>query len=98
MYRLASLAGCDGARWRDLLVGYLRERDGDRCQICKHKINFALASGPRGHASGRGPSIDHVIPKSEGGDDALANLRLAHWRCNRERSNVGGNEQLMLFG
>lgn len=96
LYRMASAAGHSGKHWRRLLVGYLRERDGDKCKICRRVIRFDLRSGPRGHDSG--PSVDHVVPRSQGGSDELANLRLAHWGCNRQRNNRGGNEQLLLFG
>jgi 5-methylcytosine-specific restriction endonuclease McrA len=98
LYRLASEKGFKGAGWRHLLVGYLRERDGANCQICRKPIRYDLRSGVHGDPSGLGPSIDHVVPRSEGGDDDLANLRLAHWCCNRARQAGGGNEQLLLIG
>lgn len=98
LYALACSRGAGGARWRDLLVGYMRERDGDRCAICRKAIRFDLPSGPLGHKSGLGPSVDHVVPRSQGGSDDLANLRLAHWACNRKRRAKGGNEQLALIG
>jgi len=97
LYSLACRGGMGGATWRGLLVRYLRERDGDRCQICRRNtIRFDLKSGPRG--DDRGPSIDHLVPRSLGGEDDLANLRLAHWACNRRRKNHSINEQLMLIG
>lgn len=82
--------------WRQHLVAYLRSRDGDACGICAGAMRFDLPSGPRG--DDRAPSIDHVVPRSRGGSDDLANLRLAHWGCNRQRGNRGGNEQLRLVG
>lgn len=96
LYALATRFDLGGKRWRKLLVGYLRERDGDCCQLCRGGILFHLPSGPRG--DDLGASVDHVVPRSEGGSDDMANLRLAHWGCNRKRSNRGGNEQLLLFG
>lgn len=30
-------------------------------------------------------SIDHVIPRSKGGDDSIENLRPAHRKCNYSR-------------
>lgn len=77
------------------LVDYLEQRDGNKCAICKRKINTALKSGPRGNP--KGPSLDHVIPRSHGGADDLANIRLTHWSCNQKRGNRGGNEQLRLI-
>lgn len=98
LYRLASQAGAAGARWRETLVAYLRERDGDRCGICRRRMRFDLPAGPRG--DDRGPSIDHMVPRSAGGSDELVNLRLAHWGCNRKRGagRPGDVAQLALFG
>jgi 5-methylcytosine-specific restriction endonuclease McrA len=33
-------------------------------------------------------SIDHVVPRSRGGSDAVENLRPAHIRCNRIKDNL----------
>jgi 5-methylcytosine-specific restriction endonuclease McrA len=44
------------------------------------------------------PTIDHVIPVSQGGTDDLANLKLAHMICNAKKGKFGGNEQLLLVG
>ena len=85
-----------GAMWRKALLQYLVERDGDRCGICNRKVDITLKSGTRG--SRRGPSVDHIIPRSLGGTDDPANLRLAHWGCNQKRGNRGGGEQLALVG
>lgn len=41
--------------------------------------------------SSKDASRDHVIPRSKGGPDKLANLRLAHASCNENR----GNEDLI---
>tara|TARA_R110000868_G_scaffold343404_2_gene604426 strand:- start:1422 stop:1793 length:372 start_codon:yes stop_codon:yes gene_type:complete len=82
--------------WRFKLVEYLAQRDGNKCGICGKRVDTSLSSGPRG--DDLGPSIDHVIPRSKGGSDDLANLRLAHWSCNRLRGNRGDIEQLRLVG
>lgn len=82
--------------WRRNLVEYLRDRDGKRCGICHRAMDFALSSGPKGNDMG--VTIDHVVPRSQQGSDDPANLRLAHWVCNRDRKAKGGNEQLMLVG
>lgn len=85
-----------GGQWRKPLYDILRDRDGDKCGICRRKINFTLRSGTKGNP--RGPSIDHIVPRSQGGLNDLANLRCAHWACNQRRGNRGGNEQLALMG
>lgn len=82
--------------WRHQLVAYLASRDGNRCQICRRFVDMNIKSGPRG--SDNGASIDHIVPVSQGGLTELANLRLTHWGCNRNRGNRGGNEQLRLVG
>lgn len=85
-----------GAQWRRTLLQYLVDRDGDRCGICGRRVDITLKSGTRG--SRRGPSVDHIVPRSLGGSDDLENLRLTHWGCNQKRSNRGGGEQLALVG
>ena len=66
------------------------------CAICHRRVDITLKSGTRG--SRRGPSVDHIIPRSKGGSDDPVNLRLTHWGCNQKRGNRGGNEQLALVG
>jgi len=85
-----------GGQWRAGLYAYLVERDGDKCGICGRKVNITLKSGTRG--SRRGPSVDHIIPRSRGGSDDPSNWRLTHWGCNQSRGNRGGGEQLALVG
>jgi 5-methylcytosine-specific restriction endonuclease McrA len=46
------------------------------CHICGEKI-------PENEVT-----IDHVHPLSKGGLDSTANIRLAHEKCNRDRSNI----------
>lgn len=44
-----------------------------KCELCKGNISRC--------------TIDHVVPKSKGGDDRLDNLRLTHEKCNSKRGN-----------
>jgi 5-methylcytosine-specific restriction endonuclease McrA len=77
------------------LLAYLMERDKARCQIpdCQHTTRRIQAKrGPWR------PSVDHVVPLSRGGKHELANLQLAHYRCNLAKHNSGGGEQLLLVG
>lgn len=83
--------------WRYKLVEHLRERDGDRCALCRKVMRFGVTTGPRG-GDDLGATIDHVLPRSLGGEDDLSNLQLAHWSCNRAKSNRGEPEQLRLVG
>lgn len=47
----------------------IRARDGEGCWFC-------------GEALGHDATIEHLIPKSKGGGNSLANYVLAHSRCN----------------
>lgn len=64
----------------------LRHRDGQRCWLCGEFLDFRLSS------AGRIPAVtvDHVVPRSQGGPDAFDNLRLAHGKCNGDRSSAPG--------
>lgn len=70
----------------------IAKRDDKRCHLCGKKVDMRL-SGMRPN----GPSIDHLVPLSDGGDDSPENVALAHRQCNVNR-NVGGEVQLRLVG
>jgi 5-methylcytosine-specific restriction endonuclease McrA len=71
------------------------DRDGWRCGICHRRVDRTKV-----YPHPRSPSLDHIIPQSypENGPHTWANVRIAHLDCNVARSNLGGNEQLALFG
>lgn len=73
-----------------ITITYLMRRDGARCGICRRTVRAT-------HGPWR-PSMDHVIPLSRGGRHELANVQLAHYRCNLIKGNRGSGEQLMIFG
>lgn len=56
----------------------IKERDGHRCAYCGRD---AAESGAHLH-------LDHLTPKSEGGQDVATNLVLACRRCNSARQNM----------
>ena len=58
----------------------LRERYGDNCHWCGRPMDFDTREEPLS------ASLEHVIPKSRGGTNDRSNLRLAHKRCNEDRS------------
>lgn len=62
----------------------LAERDGVACGICGLDVDLSLtrAGSFRGCAS-----VDHIVPRSLGGDDSPSNLQLAHLGCNMDKSN-----------
>ena len=65
----------DYARWR------IFERDGWCCQLCGEPVPH--------QANNRDPdcpTVDHIIPLSQGGPDVAYNLQTAHSRCSIERN------------
>lgn len=68
------------------------ERDGWRCHLCKKPVRQDV---PRTHDEGA--TIDHLIPRSLGGEDEPANVATAHWKCNRDKGARAVGEQLALL-
>ena len=62
---------------RDALV----RRDGWNCQLCGEPFRRPAPLHPHELSV----EVDHVVPASKGGTDALGNLRLAHRKCNMAR-------------
>ena len=60
---------------RDRRRKMLIARDGLACGICGEPMTEATVT------------IDHIVPVSKGGSHEMANLRLAHKRCNGTRGN-----------
>lgn len=60
------------------------------CGICGKPVDFTLK-----YPDPLAPSIDHIIPIDRGGHPSdISNLQLAHWTCNRQKSNKVMREQL----
>jgi 5-methylcytosine-specific restriction endonuclease McrA len=70
-------------RGRARLMKVLRERDKGICQICHLPVREA------GGIDNDAPSIDHIAPRARGGSDALHNLQLVHFGCNRSKRDRG---------
>lgn len=80
-YRIVSRphdGGSYGLSWQDV---YKHNGNDLTCWICKKKCI------PNARDRDGRPSIDHVIPLSNGGTDTYDNVRIAHVGCNRDRSN-----------
>ena len=58
------------------------ERDGGTCQICGYPTEQEGGSN-----SDTYPSVDHIIPRSQGGTHTIDNLRTVHRRCNSLRAD-----------
>lgn len=80
------------ATGRPVVLADIRERDNNRCHLCRDKVSAKPYPHPLS------ASLDHVIPLSRGGIHDPDNVRLAHLRCNVEKGADGGNEQLLLIG
>jgi hypothetical protein len=58
-------------------IEILSERDGYHCFICKGEFEV-----------NEYPTLDHWVPRAAGGSDKVANLRLAHRKCNTLKSDT----------
>jgi len=60
------------------------ERDNWECQmpVCVHPDGRVIDKTLLGADDQWGPSIDHVIPRAEGGSSGVDNLRASHKECN----------------
>lgn len=68
------------------------------CGICGKPVDFSLK-----YPHPLSPCIDHIIPIAKGGHPSdLENMQLAHWTCNRQKSdkliNRRGEKQAELIG
>jgi hypothetical protein len=80
------------ARSEPYTLAEIAARDRFRCQLCGCKVDMTLR-----RPDVMSPTIDHVIPIVEGGDDVRANVQLAHLRCNSSKG-ARGSQQLALVG
>jgi HNH endonuclease len=67
-------------------------RDRYHCGLCRKRVAMTKQV-PHPKA----PTIDHIVPIDDGGDDVRANVQLAHFICN-SRKGTGGTQQLALVG
>jgi len=57
---------------------HLYARDNGRCAVCGEHVEFDDME------------LDHVIPRTLGGEDHPRNLRVTHQRCNRSKGSKLG--------
>jgi 5-methylcytosine-specific restriction endonuclease McrA len=58
----------------------LAERDGYLCHLCGEPVDMKIDA-----REDRGPTLDHLVSRSQGGWEEPSNLRLAHRGCNLAR-------------
>lgn len=64
------------------------------CGICGRPVDMSLR-----YPNPMAKSIDHIIPISKGGHPSdISNLQLAHWECNRQKSNKISMEDIKKNG
>lgn len=72
---------------KDITALGLYLRDGGRCWICGGRCDtsdYIMRDGYK-ICGNNYPSVDHVVPVCEGGEDSWENVRLAHRICNTKR-------------
>jgi 5-methylcytosine-specific restriction endonuclease McrA len=75
--------------------GLLLERQGGRCFYCDQTLSVPPA-GECNHTNGPDTAtLDHIIPRSQGGSNEIRNLVLACLSCNGARGDEGMLEFLV---
>lgn len=89
---------------KDISLIKLAKRDKGICWICHKQVDwndFEKRDDGVFIVGNNHPSIDHVIALANGGKHSWENVRLAHCKCNTEKSDklIGENPsgQLVLF-
>lgn len=70
----------------------LYQRDNGRCYICGGECDWNDTLSNR--VGDTYPTIEHLLPISAGGLHSWDNIRLAHWKCNVDKSD-SINEELI---
>jgi len=73
---------CAKVRTYELTAWDLAKRDGNTCRLCGDPVDLSLRFPHH-----RSPSVDHIIPQSQGGGHHAENLQLACWICNVRRKD-----------
>lgn len=81
-----------GAKSEPYTLAEIAERDRYHCKLCRKRVAMTKVV-PHPNA----PTIDHIVPLVEHGDDVRANVQLAHFLCN-SRKGDRGTQQLALVG
>lgn len=82
-----------GVDWEHYTLADIAARDGFRCGLCRRKVNMALTVPHR-----RAPTVDHIVPRANGGHDVRVNVQLAHFICNSRKQANSQFEQILLVG
>ena len=67
---------------------YIRAGGIILCALCGEPVPASVTKGNRVSNGGKGNiTVDHKIPRAQGGSDRRENLQPAHQRCNWERAD-----------
>ncbi|GMW02457.1 MAG: hypothetical protein AMXMBFR84_35930 [Candidatus Hydrogenedentota bacterium] len=91
-YQLENLNENQRRRGEDRVLLW-RQQKG-LCPYCDSPQQMSDTDAARGH----GVEVDHVIPKSRGGEDGLNNRVLCHRDCNRNKGNETAKEWIARKG
>jgi 5-methylcytosine-specific restriction endonuclease McrA len=72
---------------REAWKRHLLERQHQLCALCGCRFPTE-ADGPKFFVRGYSPTFDHIVPRSMGGPDKLANLQIVHSACNQRKANT----------
>ena len=67
------------------------EKYGTDCYLCGREIDLAIS-----RLEPEGLNIEHVVPRSKGGPDTLANVRPSHRKCNLDKGTELWDNQLQV--
>lgn len=71
---------------RRRLGAFFHHTQSGRCYLCGYLV-ASPANWPIGIIGPARPTLDHVVPLSDGGTNAQTNLALAHESCNEKRKS-----------
>lgn len=68
---------------RAKFIPAIRHRDGDKCWVCGRVCDFNKLARRKNLPNAA--TVDHVIPRVNGGRDHMSNLKIACRECNMNR-------------
>lgn len=79
-------------------ISVLLRRDKRKCQLCGRVVSESGKYTPYSICGPLWPTIDHIVPLSDGGEHSYRNTQLAHHLCNSLRNRGETHVQLRLCG
>lgn len=73
-------SGTEEAKYKRARTKILQTQE--TCALCGKPVDKGLK-----YPHPLSATVDHIIPLAKGGTNAADNLQLAHWTCNRQKSD-----------